>query len=167
MRRSDRRLRGELGGCHLLMLLLKIFFFPRLCKAPPSIQLGRRRSRGCSAVPGGWGQWQGCAGGDIGGPGAPGSAGGFKKPVGFAFRGGGDGARSLHPPGMLGLVLHCSGDSRPRDSDTSRGSREPRERIRIRGRPREEKSSTGLCSQHGCDSFPSTTKPFCTLGVRF
>lgn len=28
MRRSDRRLRGELGGCHLLMLLLKNFFFP-------------------------------------------------------------------------------------------------------------------------------------------
>lgn len=35
MRHSNRWLRGESGGCHLLMLLLKVvfIFFPRFCEA--------------------------------------------------------------------------------------------------------------------------------------
>lgn len=166
MRHSDCWLRGKLGGCHLLMLLLKVVFSPtRLCKAPPSIQPWGRRSRGCSSVPGGWGQRRcpfgragsGCAGGGRGDSGAPRGSWqrwGCKRPVAFTC-GPSDGAgwgcsevSASHwdaraVPAPLRALL-----ARGQWQVLSWVPREPREGIWIRRRPREEKCSTGLCPQH-------------------
>lgn len=65
MRHSDCWLRGKLGGCHLLMLLLKVFFppppalqstaiNPALGEEEPWLQL-RARGMGTAALP----LWQG------------------------------------------------------------------------------------------------------------
>lgn len=57
MRHSNRWLRGGIGWLSPPNSPFEgvFFFFPGFAK--PSAQLWGRRSRGCGAVPGGWGQW--------------------------------------------------------------------------------------------------------------
>lgn len=56
MRHSSGCLRGKLGGCHLLMLLLKVFFPPALqssaINAAPGQEEPRRCARGMGTVAG-------------------------------------------------------------------------------------------------------------------
>lgn len=111
-------------------------------------------------------------------PGAPGSAGGVKGrwllPVVPQMGRGGDAARSLHPTGMLGLFLCCSGLCWPRDSGRScPGCPEsPGKGFGSEGGPGRRNAARGSAhsTDHRCHSFPSTTEPFCspcTLRVRF